>query len=130
MRACSRKIAYIALEQARKVLAAAAQAQMMTCASLVVDVRLAMLVIATDCGNQSLADSRMTMRSLWIGNGVTGIDSTMLPTPLLILYSDRIVMRLSANDWLLQSVAMTSNAKRTIKSEAHVNICGVGRSGH
>ncbi len=54
---------------------------------------------------------------------------SMLATPLLILYSDRIVMRLSANDWLLQSVAMTSIAKRTINSEAHVIICGFGRSG-
>ena len=54
---------------------------------------------------------------------------SMLATPLLILYSDRIVMRLSANDWLLQSVAMTTIAKRTINSEAHVIICGFGRSG-
>jgi monovalent cation:H+ antiporter-2, CPA2 family len=54
---------------------------------------------------------------------------SMLSTPFIILYSNRIVMRLSANDWLLQSVAMTSIAKRAINTEAHVIICGYGRSG-
>jgi CPA2 family monovalent cation:H+ antiporter-2 len=39
------------------------------------------------------------------------------------------VMRLSANDWLMQSVAMTSIAKRAINTEAHIIICGYGRSG-
>ena len=38
-------------------------------------------------------------------------------------------MRLSASDWLLQSVAMTTIAKRAINTEAHVIICGFGRSG-
>jgi CPA2 family monovalent cation:H+ antiporter-2 len=45
------------------------------------------------------------------------------------MYSNRIVMRLSANDWLLQSVAMTTIAKRAINTEAHVIIAGYGRSG-
>ncbi|MEP7303417.1 MAG: cation:proton antiporter, partial [Caldimonas sp.] len=54
---------------------------------------------------------------------------SMLATPLLFLYSNQIVMRLSANDWLLQSVAMTTIAKRAINTESHVIICGFGRSG-
>ncbi len=54
---------------------------------------------------------------------------SMLAAPFLIMYSDRIVMRLSANDWLMQSVAMTSIAKRAINTEAHVIIAGYGRSG-
>jgi CPA2 family monovalent cation:H+ antiporter-2 len=54
---------------------------------------------------------------------------SMLATPFLVVYSNRIVMRLSANDWLMQSVAMTSIAKRAINTEAHVIICGYGRSG-
>jgi CPA2 family monovalent cation:H+ antiporter-2 len=54
---------------------------------------------------------------------------SMLATPFLFLYSNRIVMRLSASDWLLQSVAMTTIAKRAINTEAHVIICGFGRSG-
>ena len=54
---------------------------------------------------------------------------SMLATPLIFMYSNRIVMRLSANDWLLQSVAMTTIARRTINTESHVIICGFGRSG-
>ena len=54
---------------------------------------------------------------------------SMLATPLLFAYSNRIVMRLSANDWLLQSVAMTTIARRAINTESHVIICGFGRSG-
>ena len=54
---------------------------------------------------------------------------SMLATPFLIIYSNRIVMRLSANDWLMQSVAMTTIAKRAINTEAHVIIAGYGRSG-
>ena len=54
---------------------------------------------------------------------------SMLATPLIFMASNRIVMRLSANDWLLQSVAMTTIARRTINTESHVIICGFGRSG-
>jgi len=54
---------------------------------------------------------------------------SMLTTPLIFMASNRIVMRLSANDWLLQSVAMTTIARRTINTEKHVIICGFGRSG-
>jgi CPA2 family monovalent cation:H+ antiporter-2 len=54
---------------------------------------------------------------------------SMLATPVLILYSNHIVNKLSASDWLLQSVALTSIAKKAIRTEKHVIICGFGRSG-
>ena len=54
---------------------------------------------------------------------------SMLLTPFIVQYSNRIVMRLSASDWLMQSVALTSIAKKSIRTEAHVIICGYGRSG-
>ena len=54
---------------------------------------------------------------------------SMLATPFIVMYSNRIVMRLSSTDWMLQSVAMTSIAKRSINTEAHVIIAGYGRSG-
>jgi monovalent cation:H+ antiporter-2, CPA2 family len=54
---------------------------------------------------------------------------SMLATPFIVMYSNRIVMRLSANDWLMQSVAMTSIAKRSINAESHIIIAGYGRSG-
>jgi CPA2 family monovalent cation:H+ antiporter-2 len=54
---------------------------------------------------------------------------SMLATPFIVMYSNRIVMRLSTSDWLLQSVALTSIAKKAIRTERHVIICGYGRSG-
>jgi CPA2 family monovalent cation:H+ antiporter-2 len=54
---------------------------------------------------------------------------SMLATPLIVMYSNQIVMRLAASDWMMQSVALTSIAKRAIHTEAHVIICGYGRSG-
>jgi CPA2 family monovalent cation:H+ antiporter-2 len=54
---------------------------------------------------------------------------SMLIAPFLIMFSNRIVMRLSASDWLLQSVQLTSIAKRSITTQGHVIICGYGRSG-
>jgi CPA2 family monovalent cation:H+ antiporter-2 len=54
---------------------------------------------------------------------------SMLATPFIVMWSDRIVMRLSSSDWLLQSVQLTTIAKRSIRAEKHVIICGYGRSG-
>ena len=65
----------------------------------------------------------------WISPVLASMVLSMLATPLLILYSNRIVNKLSASDWLMQSVAMTTIAKRTINTSAHVIIAGFGRSG-
>jgi CPA2 family monovalent cation:H+ antiporter-2 len=54
---------------------------------------------------------------------------SMMATPFIVMYSNRIVMRLSSSDWLMQSVAMTTIAKRSINAEAHIIIAGYGRSG-
>jgi CPA2 family monovalent cation:H+ antiporter-2 len=54
---------------------------------------------------------------------------SMLATPLVVMWSSRIVMRLSSSDWMLQSVQLTAIAKRAMRTEAHVIICGYGRSG-
>lgn len=54
---------------------------------------------------------------------------SMLATPFLILYSNRIVMRLVASDWLLQSLQMTTIARKSIDTNGHVIICGYGRCG-
>jgi monovalent cation:H+ antiporter-2, CPA2 family len=65
----------------------------------------------------------------WVSPVLASMVLSMLVTPFLIAYSDRIVMRLSANDWLMQSVAMTQIAKRAINTTAHIIIAGYGRSG-
>ena len=54
---------------------------------------------------------------------------SMLITPLIIQYSDRIVMRVSSTDWLMQSLAMTKIASKAINTDRHVLICGYGRCG-
>ncbi len=65
----------------------------------------------------------------WVSPVLASMVLSMLATPLLIQSSNRIVMRLSASDWLMQSVAMTTIAKKAINVDAHVIICGYGRSG-
>ncbi len=54
---------------------------------------------------------------------------SMLATPFIVMHSDRLVMRLSSTDWLMQSVAMTQIARRAINADAHIIIAGYGRSG-
>ena len=80
-------------------------------------------VLLTLGADQKLIDPQ------WVSTVLASMVLSMLATPLLILYSNRIVMRLSASDWLMQSVAMTSIAKRSINAEAHIIIAGYGRSG-
>ncbi len=65
----------------------------------------------------------------WMSPVLASMVLSMLATPFLILYSNVIVNKLSASDWLMQSVALTSIAKRSISTERHVIICGYGRSG-
>jgi CPA2 family monovalent cation:H+ antiporter-2 len=54
---------------------------------------------------------------------------SMFCAPFLIEYSDRIAMRFSSNEWLLQSLALTRVAAKSVRNENHVIICGFGRSG-
>ena len=54
---------------------------------------------------------------------------SMLATPFIIMYSDRIVLKLVASEWLQQSLHMTSIARKAINTNRHVIICGYGRCG-
>ena len=54
---------------------------------------------------------------------------SMFGAPFLIEYSDRIAMRFSSSEWLLQSLALTRIAAKSVRTENHVVICGFGRSG-
>jgi monovalent cation:H+ antiporter-2, CPA2 family len=65
----------------------------------------------------------------WMSPVLASMVLSMLAAPFLILHSNRIVMRLAASDWLMQSVQLTTIAKRAIRTEAHVIICGYGRAG-
>jgi monovalent cation:H+ antiporter-2, CPA2 family len=65
----------------------------------------------------------------WMSPVLASMVLSMLATPFLIMGSNRIVMRLSATDWLMQSVQLTTIAKKSMRTEAHLIICGYGRSG-
>jgi CPA2 family monovalent cation:H+ antiporter-2 len=54
---------------------------------------------------------------------------SMLATPFIIQYSNRIVMKLVASEWLQQSLQMTTIARKSINANKHVIICGYGRCG-
>ena len=54
---------------------------------------------------------------------------SMLATPFIIMWSNRIVLKLVASEWLLQSLQMTTIAARSINTDKHVIICGYGRCG-
>lgn len=54
---------------------------------------------------------------------------SMLTAPFIIAKSDAIVLKLSANEWMMQSLALTQIATRTMTTQKHVLIAGFGRSG-
>jgi CPA2 family monovalent cation:H+ antiporter-2 len=54
---------------------------------------------------------------------------SMLATPFIIQWSNRIVMKLVASEWLMQSLQMTQIARRSINANRHIIICGYGRCG-
>lgn len=54
---------------------------------------------------------------------------SMLISPILIQYSDKIAMRFSRNEWFSQSLSLTKIAAQSVRNENHVIICGFGRSG-
>src|SRR5439155_12583388 len=54
---------------------------------------------------------------------------SMLSAPFLIQFSEPLVKRLTANDWLARAAQLTHNAAQTMARQHHVIVCGYGRSG-
>ena len=54
---------------------------------------------------------------------------SMLATPLIIMSSNQLVLKLVASEWLQQSLQMTTIARKSINANRHVIICGYGRCG-
>jgi len=54
---------------------------------------------------------------------------SMLATPFLMQYADRIAMRFVASEWMQRALALTKIATRSIATENHVVVCGFGRTG-
>jgi monovalent cation:H+ antiporter-2, CPA2 family len=76
-----------------------------------------------------LGEAQGLIASQWVSPVLAAMVLSMLATPFIVMYSNRIVMKLSSSDWLLQSVQLTTIAKKAFKADAHVIICGFGRSG-
>ncbi|GAB2870173.1 monovalent cation:proton antiporter family protein [Pseudoduganella ginsengisoli] len=54
---------------------------------------------------------------------------SMLLAPFIISKSDQLVMKVSNNEWMMQSLALTKIATRTMAQQKHVIVAGFGRSG-
>jgi CPA2 family monovalent cation:H+ antiporter-2 len=54
---------------------------------------------------------------------------SMLGAPVVIQFSERIVRKLTANDWLARAAQLTTIASTAMARQEHVLICGYGRSG-
>ena len=80
-------------------------------------------VLLTLGADQGLIDAR------WLSPVLACMVLSMLASPFIVMAADRVVMKLSSNEWLLQSLQVTTIARKAIKSEAHVIIAGYGRSG-
>jgi monovalent cation:H+ antiporter-2, CPA2 family len=65
----------------------------------------------------------------WTSPVLASMVLSMLATPFIVMSSNRIVNRVARSDWLLQSVQLTTIARKSIAAEKHVIICGFGRSG-
>jgi len=54
---------------------------------------------------------------------------SMLLAPLIVMHSEKLVMRFCASEWMLRSMELTQIAARSMSTERHAIICGYGRSG-
>ncbi|MCK6389425.1 MAG: monovalent cation:proton antiporter-2 (CPA2) family protein [Azonexus sp.] len=60
---------------------------------------------------------------------LTALVLSMLIAPFIVQYSERLVMRFVASEWLLRSMQLTQIAAQSMTSEKHAILCGFGRNG-
>jgi len=60
---------------------------------------------------------------------LTTLVVSMLAAPFIVQYSEKLVMRLVAGEWLLRSMQLTQIAARSMEADKHAIICGFGRNG-
>ncbi len=54
---------------------------------------------------------------------------SLLLAPLIVQFSDRLVFRFVASEWLMRSMQLTQIAAQSLTSEKHAILCGYGRTG-
>jgi monovalent cation:H+ antiporter-2, CPA2 family len=60
---------------------------------------------------------------------LTTLVVSMLAAPFIVQYSEKLVMRFVASEWLLRSMQLTQIAARSMDTDKHAIICGFGRNG-
>jgi CPA2 family monovalent cation:H+ antiporter-2 len=60
---------------------------------------------------------------------LTALVLSMLVAPFVVHYSEKIVMRFVASEWLLRSMQLTRIAAQSMGTEKHAILCGYGRNG-
>ncbi len=77
----------------------------------------------------SLANTHQLIHPALLNPILASMVLSMLATPFIIMFSNRLVMKFVQSEWMLQSLQMTSIAKKSINYKQHVIICGYGRCG-
>lgn len=60
---------------------------------------------------------------------LTALVLSMLLAPFVVHYSERLVMRFVASEWLMRSMQLTQIAAQSMSTEKHAILCGFGRNG-
>jgi CPA2 family monovalent cation:H+ antiporter-2 len=81
---------------------------------------IVMLAMATDLDVVSPTLAQLVLAAMVL---------SMLAAPFVIQFSELLVRRLTANDWLARAAQVTQIAARTMTRKDHVIVCGYGRSG-
>lgn len=80
-------------------------------------------VILANAGGQSVVPGE------WMQPLLAAMLLSMFVAPLVIHYSDALVLRLARSEWMTRSLALHRIAVQSIAVEKHVVICGYGRTG-
>ena len=81
-----------------------------------------LVLLSLALGNQLINPSI----AQWV---LAAIILSMFLTPLIIQYADKLILRFTHSEWLLQSMHLTDIASFSLETERHVIIAGFGRSG-
>ncbi len=60
---------------------------------------------------------------------LTTLVLSMLIAPFIVHYSEKLVMRFVASEWLMRSMQLTQIAAQSMGTERHAILCGFGRNG-
>jgi len=60
---------------------------------------------------------------------LTALVLSMLIAPFIVQYSEKLVMRFVASEWLMRSMQLTQIAAHSMGTEKHAILCGFGRNG-